>query len=80
MAKDGPLTHGHKGAVQSRNFALASMFGVITGAWLMFRALAPKHGRSLVSDEERAAMQGGHGDKFPEGNRRGFVPEDIRKK
>jgi hypothetical protein len=56
------------------------MFGVITGAWLMFRALAPKHGRYLVTDEERAAVQGGHGDKFPEGNRRGFVPEEIIKK
>jgi hypothetical protein len=56
------------------------MFGVITGAWLVFRSLSPKRGAYLVTDEERAAMQGGRGDKWPEGNRRGKVPEDIKKK
>lgn len=56
------------------------MVGVIAGSWLVFRALSPKHGKYLVADEERAAMQGGRGDKFPEGNRRGAVPEDIGKK
>ncbi|RHZ48338.1 uncharacterized protein CDV56_105315 [Aspergillus thermomutatus] len=79
MAADGPLTHGHKGAVKSRNFALMSMFGVFAGAWLVFRVLAPKRGSYVVSDEERATMRGGLGDKFPEGNRTATVPKSVER-
>ncbi|EAW06801.1 uncharacterized protein ACLA_084960 [Aspergillus clavatus NRRL 1] len=78
MAAEGSLTDRYKGVLKSRN-ALMSIFGVIAGAWVVFRSLAPKHGAYVVSDEERAMVHGGYGEKSPVGNRRATVPKSIER-
>lgn len=48
------------GAERSRNIALMSIVGVVSGAWLTFRAMAPKKHAFVASDEELEAMRGHH--------------------
>lgn len=51
------------------------MFAVIAGGWMVFRALGPKYGRYIVSDEEREVMRGGDVNQTDFGNKTARAPE-----
>ncbi|OJJ37753.1 hypothetical protein ASPWEDRAFT_39499 [Aspergillus wentii DTO 134E9] len=62
---------------RSRNIALFSILGVIGGAWLLFRAQAPKRNAYVVSDEERALMRGSDGNQTSQGNKTARAPRSL---
>ncbi|KAJ5102396.1 hypothetical protein NUU61_004618 [Penicillium alfredii] len=45
--------------MKSRNIAMLSVAGVIAGAWLLFRLMAPQRGTFVASNEEMEAFRGG---------------------
>ncbi|PYH48656.1 uncharacterized protein BP01DRAFT_389245 [Aspergillus saccharolyticus JOP 1030-1] len=59
VAHTGGLTNGHPGSVRSRNIALLSIFGVIAGAALVFRAQSPSKNEKIYSQKEAQTMVGG---------------------
>lgn len=64
--------------MKSRNIALFSVFGVISGTFLMFRLLAPQRG-TLNTKEEIAAFQGGDYDQTEQGETSGHTARPPRK-
>ncbi|RAH72934.1 uncharacterized protein BO66DRAFT_469161 [Aspergillus aculeatinus CBS 121060] len=60
VAHSGGITNGHPGSVRSRNLALFSIFGMIAGAALVFRAQSPSKDEKLVSNKEFQTKVGGH--------------------
>ena len=47
------------GLLRTRNIALLSMFGVLSGTWMMFRFIAPQRGTVLATNEEMASIRDG---------------------
>lgn len=64
--------------IRPRNIALLSVFGVISGTFLMFRLLAPQRG-TLNTKEEIAAFQGGEYDRAEQGETSGHTARPPRK-
>ncbi|KAJ5783250.1 hypothetical protein N7457_005024 [Penicillium paradoxum] len=78
MATMTQAIHQSRKPMKSRNIALLSVFGVISGTWLMFRALAPQPGKFL-SNEEVAAYRGGDSDQTDQGSINGHTARPPRK-
>ncbi|PWY67132.1 hypothetical protein BO94DRAFT_528469 [Aspergillus sclerotioniger CBS 115572] len=55
----GGLTNGRPSAVRSRNIALFSIVGMITGGWMLFRAQSPNKEDKLYSQKDLQTMVGG---------------------
>ncbi|CAI7677515.1 unnamed protein product [Penicillium discolor] len=64
--------------MKPRNIALLSVFGVVSGTFLMFRLLAPQPG-TLNTKEEIAAFQGGEYDQTEQGETFGHTARPPRK-
>lgn len=64
---------------RSRNIAIMSIIGVVGGAWLTFRAMAPKKHAFAVSDEEIEAMGGHHSRQTDQAGEPRRPPDSIRK-
>jgi paraquat-inducible protein B len=60
---------------RSRNRAIFSIVGVVSGAWLLFRSMSPKGNEMTVSDEERESMRGGDVNQTTVGNKTARAPE-----
>ncbi|PYH90697.1 hypothetical protein BO71DRAFT_68379 [Aspergillus ellipticus CBS 707.79] len=55
----GGLTGGRTPSVRSRNMAIFSVFGVLAGSWLLFRAQSPSKDEKLYSQKDAETMVGG---------------------
>ncbi|OJJ79039.1 uncharacterized protein ASPGLDRAFT_181607 [Aspergillus glaucus CBS 516.65] len=45
----GSITSGHPGSVNTRNKAILSIFAVMAGSWMLFRAQSPNKDDVLLS-------------------------------
>ncbi|KAJ5813197.1 hypothetical protein N7447_010220 [Penicillium robsamsonii] len=70
--------HQSRKSMKSRNIALLSVFGVISGTMLMFRFLAPQQGK-IITKEEVAAYRGGDSDQTNQGETYGHIARAPRK-
>ncbi|PWY92322.1 hypothetical protein BO70DRAFT_357436 [Aspergillus heteromorphus CBS 117.55] len=59
VAYPGGLTGGRPQSVRSRNMAIFSIFGVLAGSWLLFRAQSPSKEDKLYTQKEAQTMVGG---------------------
>lgn len=64
--------------IRPRNIALLSVFGVVSGTFLMFRLLAPQRG-TLNTKEEISAFQGGDSNQREQGEIPGHTAHPPRK-
>ncbi|KAJ5469162.1 hypothetical protein N7475_006914 [Penicillium sp. IBT 31633x] len=70
--------HQSRKPMRSRNIALLSVFGVLSGTWLVFRILAPR-GTVLPSKDELKEFQGRDSQQTDQGSATGFTARTPRK-
>ncbi|KAJ5604297.1 hypothetical protein N7537_007253 [Penicillium hordei] len=78
MATMAEAVYQGRKPMKSRNLALLSVFGVVSGTLLMFRLLAPQRG-TLNTKEEIAAFQGADYDQTEQGETFGHTARPPRK-
>ncbi|KAJ5873751.1 uncharacterized protein N7529_002181 [Penicillium soppii] len=67
-----------RGPIRSRNIGLLSIFGVLSGTWLMFGYLAPRQGTVLATNEELGPIKSADSKQTDAGNTLGNAIQDDR--
>ncbi|KAK9851094.1 hypothetical protein MYU51_011329 [Penicillium brevicompactum] len=63
-----------------RNLAVFSIFGMLSGSWLMFRFLAQRRGAMLANSHELASFRSGESKRTDQGSYEGEDARTLRNK